>query len=192
MKVLATVSHPDELLPLLPRLRPDVVLLDTTLPNAVAAVREIGARVKDVRVVAITAAETEEDVLQLAEAGVAGYVLPDGSLEDLIVALESAARGEFHVSPRVAYRLLRRLGSLAAVVRDKTEGPSAELTPRELEIIELIDRGMSNKDVARHLGIEVGTVKNHVHNILKKLHVHRRINASAWYRKAGFHLRLEA
>src|SRR5438552_2620413 len=60
------------------------------------------------------------------------------------------------------------------------------------EILQLVDQGMSNKQIARHLGIEVATAKNHVHNILQKLHVHRRIDASSWYRQGGFHLKLEA
>ena len=63
---------------------------------------------------------------------------------------------------------------------------------REHQILQLVDQSMSNKQIARHLGIEVATAKNHVHNILQKLHVHRRIDASSWYRQGGFHLKLEA
>ena len=129
------------------------------------------------------------------EAGVAGYVLPDGSLDDLIIAVESAVRGELYCPPRVSFTLLRRLGALAASLRDDegkaTHSPLRALTGREREILHLVDDGMTNKGIAGRLVIELATVKNHVHNILKKLHVHRRIDASAWYRRGGFQLKLD-
>ena len=74
----------------------------------------------------------------------------------------------------------------------ETGHPVHELTGLEREILRLVDQGMSNKQIARQLGIEVATAKNHVHNTLRKLHVHRRIEASDWYRQGGFHLKLEA
>lgn len=189
--VVGTAADVGEVLERLTEDHVDIVLLDATveLPQAVSQIRQ---RATNVQVVALAVPQAEEDVIRLAEAGVAGYVLPDGSTEELIVALESAARGELRVSPRVAYRLLRRLGSLATLVQGQEPGPPAELTAREREIIELIHQGMTNKDIARRLGIETGTAKNHVHNILRKLHTHRRINAAEWFRKGGFHLKLEA
>lgn len=190
-RVLGTASHLDEVLAELRASPPDIVVIDLTVGELPSVVREIRRNIIDVKVIAITMPRTDEEVIRLAEAGVSGYVLPDGSVEDLVVALESAARGELHVSPEVAYRLLRRLGSLASLMQGEEQGPPTELSVREREIIDLINRGMSNKDIARHLGVEVGTAKNHVHNILKKLHVHRRIDAADWYRKAGFHLKLE-
>ena len=123
VQVLATASHPQEVLALLGEVMPDIVLVDFATSEAVKIVADIRRRTPSVKVVAITLGESEAEVIQLAEAGVAGYLLPDGSLDDLV--------------------------------------------------------------------IELATVKNHVHNILKKLHVHRRIDASAWYRRGGFHLKLE-
>jgi len=176
---------------------PDIVLVDFAMPEAATIVAEIRRRTPSVKVVAITLGETEAEVIQLAEAGVAGYVLPDGSLDDLIIAVESAVRGELYCPPRVAFTLLRRVGAIAlgSVTASKEQAalsPVHELTGREREILQLVDQGMSNKQIARHLGIEVATAKNHVHNILQKLHVHRRIDASSWYRQGGFHLKLEA
>ena len=86
-------------------------------------------------------------------------------------------------SPRVAATLLRRVTALAAGDRSREE--DVRLTARELEILELLERGMSNKDIARHLGIEVATAKNHVHNILGKLQVHGRGQAAARIRGAS-------
>ncbi len=195
MRVLGTASNPQEILARIGDPPADVVLVDFAMPDAARIVADVKQRSPGAKVVAITLGETEAEVVELAEAGVAGYVLPDGSLDDLLVAVESAVRGELHCSPRVAFTLLRRVGAMAAQSegREKTEGgPLAALTGREWEILELVDRGMSNRGIASHLGISLPTVKNHVHNILAKLHVHRRINASAWYRKGGFHLKLEA
>src|SRR5947208_1585559 len=196
VRVLATVSHPHEVLARLVE-APDIVLVDYATPEAVRIVAEIRRRAPNVRVVAITLGETETEVIQLAEAGVAGYVLPDGSLDDLTIAVESAVRGELYCPPRVAFTLLRRVGAIAlGKDRNKKEegeehSPIHALTDRERQILQLVDQNMSNKQIARQLGIEVATAKNHVHNILQKLHVHRRIDASSWYRQGGFHLKLE-
>jgi len=197
VRVLGTASHREEILARLVEAPPDIVLVDFATPEAATIVAEIRRRTPSVNVVAITLGETEAEVIQLAEAGVAGYVLPDGSLDDLIIAVESAVRGELYCPPRVAFTLLRRVGAIAlgSVTASKEQAalsPVHELTGREREILQLVDQGMSNKQIARHLGIEVATAKNHVHNILQKLHVHRRIDASSWYRQGGFHLKLEA
>ena len=197
VRVLGTASHREEILTRLAEAPPDIVLVDFVMPEAASIVAEIRRRTPSVKVVAITLGETETEVIQLAEAGVAGYVLPDGSLDDLIIAVESAVRGELYCPPRVAFTLLRRVGAIAlgratAKQSDAAPSPVDELTGREREILQLVAQGMSNKQIARQLGIEVATAKNHVHNILRKLHVHRRIEASDWYRQGGFHLKLEA
>lgn len=193
LQIVGMATNSQELSAQLRRDPPDIVLLDSAAPRAVLTLEEIKRLSKNVKIVAIATVDDEQDILRLAEAGVAGYVSPDGSLDDVIVAMESAAQGVLRVSPRVAYRLLRHLGSLSdAATGGDNGGAVAALTDREREILALVDRGFSNKDIARDLKIQVGTAKNHVHNILKKLNVHRRINASAWFRKAGFHVTLDA
>src|SRR5438067_1592749 len=185
VRVLGTASHREEILARLVEAPPDIVLVDFAMPEAATIVAEIRRRTPSVKVVAITLGETEAEVIQLAEAGVAGYVLPDGSLDDLVIAVESAVRGELYCPPRVAFTLLRRVGAIAlGKDRNKKEAedehsPIHALTDRERQILQLVDQSMSNKQIARHLGIEVATAKNHVHNILQKLHVHRRIDASS-------------
>jgi len=196
VRVLGTSSHRQEILTRVAEAPPDIVLIDFAMPEAASIVVEIRRRAPSVKVVAITLGDTEAEVIQLAEAGVAGYVLPDGSLDDLSIAVESAVRGELYCPPRVAFTLLRRvgaiaLGSVAARKEEAAPSPVHDLTGREREILQLVDQGMSNKQIARQLGIEVATAKNHVHHILRKLHVHRRIEASDWYRQGGFHLKLE-
>lgn len=162
--------------------RPDVVLLDVGVPGArelvTACAHPVGARV-----VVVAVGEQEDDLLEWAELGVAGYVGRDGSVEDLCDAVQAAARGELRCSPAMAASLLRHLSTLAGIVRGaRRELPPVQLTAREHEIVALIAGGHSNKGIARQLGIEVATAKNHVHNILRKLQVEHRQDAAAWLR----------
>src|SRR5256885_5118406 len=195
VEVLGTASHRVDILARARDDSPDIVLIDATMTDAANIVRDVRQHAKGVKVVVITMGETEAEITRLAEAGVAGYVLPDGWLDDLLIAMQSAVRGELYGPPRVAFSLLRRVGALAATLSQElaaeTHSPFDALTRREREILGLVDEGMSNKEIARHLGIELATAKNHVHNILEKLHVHRRINASTWYRRGGLHLQIE-
>jgi two-component system, NarL family, nitrate/nitrite response regulator NarL len=162
--------------------QPDVVLLNMATLDSAAILHAVARTAPAVRVVAIGVSDNEEEVIACAEAGVAGYLLRCQSLADLVVVVQSAARGETLCTPRTAAALLRRVAALAAERRWPAE--TARLTAREREILDLIDQGLSNKEVARLLCIEVRTVKNHVHNILEKLNVHRRGEAAALMRAA--------
>jgi two-component system, NarL family, nitrate/nitrite response regulator NarL len=161
---------------------PDVALLDFAMHDALALPYAIAAARMRVNVVAFSVTETEDEICECAEAGIAGYVARDGSKEDLIAAIENAVRGEVLCSPRVTASLFRRL---AAHVQTRQRPPEAPLTGRERDIIALIDRGLSNKEIARQLNISLPTVKNHVHNILEKLRVSRRGAAAALLREAA-------
>jgi two-component system, NarL family, nitrate/nitrite response regulator NarL len=151
---------------------PDVALVDIAISDGIGAVRRIVARAPSCRVLALAVPEVEDEVIACAEAGAAGYVTRNASLDDLVASVESVARDEMLCSPRVAASLLRRVRALAeerGIAR-----PDGRLTRREIEIVGLIEQGMSNKEIARDLCIELATVKNHVHHILGKLNVHRR------------------
>lgn len=159
---------------------PDIVLLDAALPDGLTAATEIADGAQSAKVVVTALAETPHAVLEWAEVGVAGYVPRDASLADLIAAIERTARGELQCSAQVAASMIRRVWALAKVAGERVAGHgTAQLTPREREIMRLIDQGMSNKDIARHLGIGVATAKSHVHHILEKLQVSRRSQAAA-------------
>ena len=157
------------------RLRPDIVLLDLSMDGWSGAVRAIVAGASKTRVVVLGVAEVESEVIGCAEAGVSGYVTREASLQELVEVVESVARGEMLCTPRIAALLLRRVAE-AAAPRSSAQG---RLTPRETEIVDLIEQGLSNKQIARRLSIELATVKNHVHNILEKLEVGRRGEAVA-------------
>ena len=159
---------------------PDIVLLDTAMPAPADAIRRILTARPETRVLALSVTDGDERAISLAEAGVASYVSRDASLGELAETIEAVARGEAVVSRRITAHLLRRVATLA------TNGPPHErlqsLTCREREILSLIQQGLSNKEIARRLVIEVATVKNHVHNILDKLQVHSRGEAAAHVR----------
>jgi DNA-binding NarL/FixJ family response regulator len=135
------------------------------------------------RVLAITVPNREPAVIECAESGVAGFLTTDASIDDLVAAVEAVARGELLCSPSSAGMLLRRLGSLAR----ELPRPSAvaALTSRELEVVELVEQGLSNKQIAQRLCIELPTVKNHIHHILEKLGVRRRGDAAALVRSGA-------
>jgi two-component system, NarL family, nitrate/nitrite response regulator NarL len=154
---------------------PDVVLLDATMCLQSSAVRHL-TQEEGLCVVVLGIAEVEDEVIACAEAGVAGYVAREGSVRELISAIHSAASGEFSCPPHIAAGIVRRLATLAK--HEPAEG-SDLLTAREREIIHLVDRGLSNKEIAEHLNIQLPTVKNHIHNLLEKLGVSRREDAAA-------------
>lgn len=182
ISVVGAAVGADEALVALREHQPDVVLLDMAIPDNALLVRALVAAVPGTKVVALAVPEVEREVLACAEAGVAGYVTREGSVEDVVAAVESVARGEMLCSPRMAATLLQRVATLAL---ERSPGNiEARLTRRELEILDLIDQGLSNKEIARRLTIELSTVKNHVHNVLEKLNVSRRGEAAARVRAA--------
>jgi DNA-binding NarL/FixJ family response regulator len=158
-------------------LRPDVVLIDAAIEECMGAVRAIREAAPEVEIVALAVPEMEHEIVSFAEAGVSGYVTRSASLADLVLALQNVTRGELICTPQMTATLFKRVGMLAAE-RPRRE-PACHLTRREEEILGLIEEGLSNKQIAQRLIIEVATVKNHLHNIFEKLHVHRRADAVA-------------
>jgi two-component system, NarL family, nitrate/nitrite response regulator NarL len=152
--------------------RPDVVLLDMALTDGSSAIDEIVRSAEGIKVIALAVSESELDVIAYARAGVSGFVARDESLDQLVAAIESAARGQVVCSPRITAVLLRHVTTGSAPSSD------ARLTRREREIAALLDDGLSNKEIARRLCIELATVKNHVHNILEKLAVRSRFDVA--------------
>ena len=185
VRIVATAGHHDEATLHARRHAADVALLDMRMPDSLATAHAVAEVAPGVKLVGLGLSETEENVLVYAEAGFAGYVPREAPLEDLVPVLRSIGRGEARYSPRIAATLLRRLASLADPRGIATDG--VRLTPREVEIVRLIDEGLSNREIGRRLSIEVATVKNHVHNILDKLRVHRRGEAAARLRPRALH-----
>jgi two-component system nitrate/nitrite response regulator NarL len=161
---------------------PDIVLLEAAaarLPGVVRSILELAGAAK---VIAYAIADEGNDAIRCIEAGAAGFVSREASVEDLVTTILRVVRGELPCSPRVAALLAGRLSYLAA--ERGPYAPPAPLTMRERRILQLIDEGLSNKEIACKLSIEVSTVKNHVHHILEKTRASRRAQAAARVRSA--------
>lgn len=174
-RVVGIAGRSSELLLKVEQRLPDIVLLDQTLPGSLETLRGIRRLHPSSKVIALGEPLVDDTLLAWAESGVSGFVAREASVEDLLASIEASLRGELHCSPRVAGQLLRRLASRAEA--ESSHPPRLPLTGREAEIFRLLETGLSNKEIATQLGIEVGTVKNHVHNLLEKLRVRRRSEA---------------
>ncbi len=164
------------------RLGADVALLDMAMTGAFSVAEEV-ARGGPSKIVALGMPEDETQVLSCVQIGIAGYVTRDGSVEDVVEAIKAAARGEVHCSPKIAGSLFRRIAALSTERAGR--GGNSSLTTREAQILKLVQEGMSNKMISRTLGIELPTVKNHVHSILVKLGIHRRAEAISLLHRPG-------
>jgi DNA-binding NarL/FixJ family response regulator len=153
-----------------------VVLLDVGMANAFGIARALMRNDPAPKIIALAVANEAADVVACARAGCDGYVPRDAAIADVAMAIRSAILGELRCSPRITATLFKRL-ALLGPIDGSTDAPP--LTARESEVLALIDRGLSNKEIAQRLRIGAATVKNHVHNILEKLHVNRRAEAAA-------------
>jgi len=171
ISVVGTAPCRGDVARLIDEAEPDVLIVDVTCQDALRLVGDVVADGSAPSVIAVAAPETEEEIVACIEAGVSAFVPADASFGDLLATLSRVGRGESVVSPQIATTLIRRVRELADA---QATDSSQALTQRELEILVLIDRGLSNKEIASALSIEVSTVKNHVHHILGKLDVTRR------------------
>jgi len=160
---------------------PEVIVVDPSHPGAITLVTAVRARVPKARVIVLATRERDEDFLVWAEIGICGYLGPDASARDLVSMMHRAAAGEVVCPPRLTALLLSRFANHAND-RAIRAGVHA-LTHREREVLELLAGGLSNKLIARRLGLSLATVKNHVHSILEKWDVHSRAEATARYRQ---------
>ena len=169
-------------------LRADVVLLDGRIPEGPASVRRALDIAPDLRIIACSVRETEEDIIAWAEAGVIGYIPRTAGLADFVRLMIDIHNGEQISSGRIVTGLLRRI-ALAARRRPNrdTTMPILALTKREREAAELIRSGLSDKEIARQLNISLATTKSHVHNLLGKLNVQRRSQVAEYMREYGSH-----
>jgi two-component system, NarL family, nitrate/nitrite response regulator NarL len=158
-------------------LHPDVILIDAAMTQCHETIASVVTERPEIKVIVIGIGSDSRSLIDYAEAGVAGFVPREGSIDDVLLAVERAARGELDCSPRQAAALLCRVTELARGTHHPSE--RARLTLRESEVLRLIDHGFANKRIAGTLGIELATVKNHVHNILEKLQCRTRAEAAA-------------
>ena len=162
---------------------PDVVLIDVSAGNSVTDIAMMARAHPASKVVVMGFLANARDVIAYAEAGVTGYISPASSVDQIVAATKSAARGEAVCAPEIVTALLQRVSELGKESRPEENG--ARLTSRETEILALVNQGLSNKEIASVLTIELATVKNHMHNVFQKLQLNRRAEAAAWLRARG-------
>jgi two-component system nitrate/nitrite response regulator NarL len=163
---------------------PDIVLLDVSMPGGgIEAARAISRVCPIVKTIMLTVSESEEHVAQALEAGAHGYVLKGTSGPELINTMRAVSRGESYVSPGLAARLLTLSKRQTRTAAQQNDLP--ELTKREEQILDLVARGLTNKEIARGLTISEKTVKHYMTNIMQKLHVRNRVEAVLAYQRKG-------
>ncbi|MFG1931596.1 LuxR C-terminal-related transcriptional regulator [Mycobacterium sp. NPDC048908] len=164
---------------------PDIVLFNMGTRDSLTLLRLVRDRCPEAKVIVVGISEDDEsEIVACAEAGVAGYHLRAESLDDLLTLMSRVANGESLCSPRVSAILLRRLSTLAAQRRPEVE--ELALTAREIQILRLLESGLSNREIADRLCIALHTVKNHVHRVLSKLGVNTRAAAAAYARSIRY------
>jgi two-component system, NarL family, nitrate/nitrite response regulator NarL len=171
-------------------LRPDLVVMDVNMPDAsgVDGVNAIRAAGITTPIVMLTVSEDDDDLFESIKAGANGYLLKNVRPEQLFEDLRGVMRGEAPIAPAVATKLLEalRVGGIPARGQPVAAAADNVLTRRENEILQLVADGLSNKEIAAQLTITEGTVKNHVHNALEKLHLTNRVQAAAYAVRQGF------
>ena len=184
LRVVDCVTSMEDALQVVQETEIDVALVSTRLPDqgALELTRAMTEVVPDTKVLALGLTEEKKRILRYVEAGATGFILKDDSLDELVNNVRAAAEDKAFVSPKIAAAMMERLTDLAQMFSNVENSMTDEagLTARELEVLELIGEGLTNQQISEQLVIEVGTVKNHVHNILDKLNVSSRGEAAAF------------
>ncbi|HSC50523.1 MAG TPA: response regulator transcription factor [Gaiellaceae bacterium] len=177
VEVVGGAADGAEAIELALRLRPDVVLMDLSMPgvDGIEATRGIVAANPDVQVVILTSLSDRERILAALDAGAIGYLLKDAEPEELIGGIRAAARGESPLAPKAARALLTA----------RAERERAELSDRERDVLRCVAEGKPNKLIARELGISEKTVKTHLTRVFQQLGVTDRTQAALWAREHG-------
>ena len=180
---IAEATNGQEALAKARQLRPQVILMDVRMPvcGGIEATRQIKAELPETKVIMLTVSDDEDDLFEAISSGAHGYLLKDMRPEDLLERLDGALKGEAVIAPAMAQRILRAFVEQAHR-RSEAGGSEQQLSPREREVLDLVSQGATNKEIADGLVISVGTVKNHIHNILDKLHLRNRAQIAAYAR----------
>lgn len=183
MSVLGEASTGREALQMARELMPDVILMDVQMPemDGIEATRALHREMPHIGIVFVTMHANDEFVFRGLQAGGRGYVVKDADPETMLRAIRAVAKGESLLDASVAQKVMRQFAAL-----DRSPTPLVDsLTPREVEVLKLIAEGMSNKEIAGRLGLSEKTVKNHINNILSKLHLYDRTQATLYAIRSG-------
>lgn len=179
IKVVGKANDGNEAIELAIKLKPDVVVMDINMPgiDGVEACAVIKDNLPQTEIIALTVCEEEDRILQILKAGAKGYFLKDVDPESLIDAIKNVVNGQSFIHPQIAAKVLNRFATLTSKQSDDVGNV---LTHRELEVVQYVAKGFSNKKIAETLFISEKTVKNHITNILRKLDLRDRVQVAIW------------
>ena len=160
-------------------LMPDVVLMDVRMPrrSGIEAAGEIKELLPHAKILMLTISDEEADLYEAIKAGASGYLLKEISIEEVADAIRSVWAGQSRISPSMASKLLTEFAAMSKRADERRQVPAPRLTEREMEVLTLVAEGLNNRDIGQRLFISENTVKNHIRNILEKLHLHSRMEA---------------
>jgi two-component system NarL family response regulator len=160
-------------------LMPDVILMDVRMPrrSGIEATQQIKDALPHVKILMLTISDEEVDLYDAIKAGASGYLLKEISIDEVADAIRSVWQGQSRISPSMASKLLTEFAAMSKRADERQQLPAPRLTEREMGVLKLVAQGLNNRDIAKELFISENTVKNHIRNILEKLHLHSRMEA---------------
>ncbi len=179
IEVVAEAGDGEEAAELASESVPDVVVMDVRMPvlSGIEATERIKEELPTTKILMLTISDEEDDLYEAIKAGANGYLLKEISIDEIGNAVRSVHGGQSLISPSMASKLLNEFAAMVKKEEEKQHVPAPRLTPREMEVLEHVAKGMNNREIAKALFISENTVKNHVRNILEKLHLHSRMEA---------------
>ncbi|MPZ72440.1 MAG: response regulator [Nitriliruptorales bacterium] len=177
--VVGEANDGHEVVEMAQKFMPDLVLMDVRMPGrgGIDAAQAIKDAVPHTKILMLTISDEEEDLYDAIKVGASGYLLKEISIEEVADSIRQVHAGQSLISPSMASKLLTEFAAMARKDEEKQQMPTPRLTVREMEVLTLVAQGLNNRDIAKELFISENTVKNHVRNILEKLHLHSRMEA---------------
>ncbi len=177
--MVAEASDGEEAVQRAEEFAPDVVLMDIRMPrvDGIEAARRIKELVPSTRIIMLTVSDEDTHLYDAIKAGANGYLLKDIAIDEVPSSIRRVHAGESLISPSMASKLLTEFSTLSKKIEQRQQIATPNLTAREVEVLRFVAKGMSNREIAEELYISENTIKNHVRNILEKLHLHSRMEA---------------
>ncbi len=182
LELVGEASNGAEAVELAKNLNPDVIIMDLQMPvkDGITAIREITQDKEDARILVLTSFPDDNNVFSAIKAGAMGFLLKEAPPEELLASIRTVHSGEAALHPTVARRLIQEVKAPS-----KTRSSLDPLTPREMDVLKCLARGLSNREIAKELTVSVRTVTTHMRNILDKLHVSNRTQAALYALEHG-------